>query len=271
MPSAGSRTRHSFDKHRQLKYFFNAGAGLDHFFNNPDMAGKLPEGMKIIRLEDAGMGQQMADFCRHQVFDWMYGFARYRDQQVRQEWRGWRERYALERPNMPVGVLGLGVLGTAVARSFSADGFKVYGYARTPRQVEGVEFEPDLHRFLQKTRVLIILAPSTAETQHIIRAETLAMMPKGAYLINIARGALVNEPDLIAALDSGHLDGACLDVFEQEPLPAGHPLWTHPKVVVTPHASAPTLVHPALDQILAKIARLEKGLPITGLADASNS
>ncbi len=260
-----------FSKHPRLKAFFNMGAGLDYFFNTAEMVGKVPEQVPIIRLEDAGMAQQMSDYCRHQVLDWMYGFARYRDQQTRSEWRGWRERHALDRSQMSIGVFGLGVLGAAVARAFASDGFTVAGYARTPQVIEGVRFEGNLDAFLGASRVLILLAPATAQTHHVVRAETLSKMPKDSYVINLARGALLNEPDLIAALDTGHLAGACLDVFEQEPLPLTSPLWQHSKVVVTPHSSAPTLMRPAADQILSKLARMESGLSVTGLANRSNS
>jgi glyoxylate/hydroxypyruvate reductase len=260
-----------FQRHPQLKAFFNMGAGLDYFFDNPEMLGLVPEHVPIIRLEDAGMGLQMADYCRHQVFDWMYNFARYRAQQARSEWRGWRERHALDRSQVTVGVLGLGILGSAVAQAFARDGFTVSGYARTPRQVEGVRYVSDLQTFLAGSRVVIVLAPATPDTRHILRAETLAMMPQGAYLINLARGALLNEPDLVAALDSGHLAGACLDVFETEPLPTVSPLWSHPNVVITPHSSAPTLMRPSAQQIMKKIALMAAGKSITGIANRSNS
>jgi glyoxylate/hydroxypyruvate reductase len=260
-----------FARHPKFKAFFNMGAGLDYFFNNPDMVGKLPGQVPIIRLEDAGMAQQMTDYCRHQVLEWMYGFARYRDQQTRSEWRGWRERHAIDRSQMSIGVFGLGMLGGAVARAFANDGFTVTGYARTARTIEGVKFEGNLNSFLAASRVLILLAPATAATHHVVRAETLAVLPKEAYVINLARGALVNEADLLAALNAGHLAGACLDVFEQEPLPVDSPLWTHPKVVVTPHSSAPTLMRPAADQILSKLLRLDAGQAISGIADRSNS
>ena len=137
--------------------------------------------------------------------------------------------------------------------------------------VNGVRYVGDLKAFLAASRVVIALAPATPLTHHILRAETLAMLPQGAYLINLARGALLNEADLLAALDSGHLAGACLDVFETEPLPSASPLWSHPNVVVTPHSSAPTLMRPSAQQIMGKIALMAAGNPITGIANRSNS
>jgi glyoxylate/hydroxypyruvate reductase len=258
-----------FARHPRLKAFFNMGAGLDYFFDNPAMVGKVPDHVPIIRLEDAGMAQQMTDYCRHQVMEWMYDFARYRDQQARRVWRGWRERYALDRSQMPVGVLGLGKLGSAVASAFASDGFKVSGFATSPKHIEGVHFEGEFARFMAASRVLIVLAPATPQTRHIVRAETLALMPKNSYIINLARGALVNESELLSALDSGQLAGACLDVFDIEPLPVESPLWAHPKVVVTPHSSAPTLMQPAADQILSKLQKMISFTSVTGSADRS--
>lgn len=258
-----------FARHPHLKAFFNMGAGLDYFFDNPEMLGRVPDHVPIIRLEDAGMAEQMTDYCRHQVLEWMYGFARYRDQQARSEWRGWRERYALDRSQMPVGVLGLGQLGSAVARAFASDGFKVSGFASSPKVIEGVQFEGNFERFMASSKVLIILAPATPQTRHMVRAKSLAWMPKNAYIINLARGALVHEAELLSALDSGQLAGACLDVFDTEPLPVGSPFWSHPKVVVTPHSSAPTLMRPAADQILNKLLKMASFAAVSGNADRS--
>ncbi len=258
-----------FANHPHLKAFFNMGAGLDYFFDNPAMVGRVPDHVPIIRLEDAGMAQQMTDYCRHQVLEWMYDFARYRDQQARHEWRGWRERYALDRSQMPVGVLGLGKLGSSVARAFANDGFKVTGFATTPKVIEGVQFEGQLERFMAASKVLIVLAPATPLTRHIVRAETLAMMPRSSYVINLARGALVNESELVSALDSGQLAGACLDVFDTEPLPVDSPFWSHPKAIVTPHSSAPTLMRPAADQILSKLQKMLSFAVVSGNADRS--
>ena len=109
------------------------------------------------------------------------------------------------------------------------------------------------------------LLPLTQDTERLLDGVRLSRLPRGAYLVNVARGALVVDAELIALLDNNHLAGATLDVFRDEPLPAGHPFWHHPRVVLTPHVSAMTLVEESVAQIAAKIRQLEAGLPITGI------
>ena len=253
-----------FAAHPQIKAFFNAGAGVDYFLNNPEVTALIPPALPIIRLEDAGMAQQMIDYCRHQVLDWMYSSSIYQEQQQRQVWI---EQAAPRRADFPIGVFGLGVLGAALAQSFARDGFPVLGHARRHKLIEGVHFEPQLESFLAKTKILILLAPATAQTRHVMHEASFALLPRGAYLINVARGALVHEPSLLKALDGGHLKAACLDVFEQEPLPAANPLWRHPRIRITPHSSAATHIDEAAKQILKKIIALQAGENVSGKVD----
>ena len=121
--------------------------------------------------------------------------------------------------------------------------------------------------FLQQARVLVCTLPSTPDTAGILDRRTLAQLPAGAHVVNIARGSLVVDADLLSLLDSGHLAGATLDVFSEEPLPADHPFWHHPRVIVTPHISAMTLISESVAQIAAKIRRLEQGLEVDGRVD----
>jgi len=122
-------------------------------------------------------------------------------------------------------------------------------------------------RFLGLTQVLILLAPRTPETENLMDARALAALPRGAWLINVARGALVVDADLVSALDSGHLSGAILDVFREEPMPVDHAFWHHPRVQITPHVSAPTQVEVSAAQVAANIGRLMRGEPLRGLVD----
>ena len=121
--------------------------------------------------------------------------------------------------------------------------------------------------FLAATRVLVNLMPLTPETENILNHATLSQLQPGGYLINVARGKHLVEEDLITLIDSGHLAGATLDVFRQEPLPAGHPFWQHPKITVTPHTSARTLREESIAQIVGKIQALQRGEPINGVVD----
>ena len=115
------------------------------------------------------------------------------------------------------------------------------------------------------------MLPLTPATRGLLCRQTLARLPPGAYVVNVARGALVVESDLLALIDSGHLAGAMLDVFENEPLPAAHPFWHHPGITVTPHISAVTSIAESVAQIAAKIRRFEAGMPISGVVDVARS
>jgi glyoxylate/hydroxypyruvate reductase A len=187
----------------------------------------------------------------------------------------WRPHAAADRVDWPIGVFGLGVLGRQVAAAFAADGFTVNAYARSAGNREpnvrlffdtggsSSEFEA----FMGASRVLIILAPLTPATQDSFNRTTLRLLPQSSYVINVARGGLLVDEALLELLDAEHLAGATLDVFRQEPLPPQHPFWKHPKVRVTPHVAAETLVGPAARQIAEKIWRLERREPVSGLVE----
>jgi len=162
----------------------------------------------------------------------------------------------------------LGKLGAHVAQAVASIGYPVAGWARRSREIDGVEIfhgAEQFNAFLARSRVLVNLLPLTPETEGIINADSLAGLKPNAVVINIARGGHVVDADLLAALDSGHVQAAVLDVFRQEPLPAEHPYWHHPKVRVTPHISAATLEAEAAEQISEGIRRLENGEQANGL------
>jgi glyoxylate/hydroxypyruvate reductase A len=242
-----------FSNQPRLRAFFTTGAGVEHVIHNPNLPPDLP----IVRVEDAGMGPQMVDYCRYEVLNWMQR----RDEYAAQQAAGvWKQRSFSSREEWPIGVFGLGVLGRQVATAFAADGFPVNTYSRS--------HGPDrFEAFMRATRVLTILAPLTPETQDKFDLATLQLLPAGAYVINIARGKLIVDEALLELLDSGHLAGAALDVFRQEPLPPEHRYWTHPKVRITPHVAAITPIGPASKQIVEKIQRLARNEAITGMVD----
>lgn len=252
-----------FEAHPGLQAFFSAAAGVEHVLRNPGLPATLP----VVRLEDAGMGLQMVEFACHEVFRLR---GRHADYERQQRECVWRELAPMPREQLRIGVFGLGVLGTRVAQALASFEYPVAGYSRTPRQVTGIRSytgASELEAFLARTDVLILLAPLTEATRGILDARRLALLPKGAWLINLARGGLVDDNALLAALDSGQLAGASLDVFSTEPLPADHRYWRHPKVRLTPHISALTLVPEGADQVVAKIAQLESGQPVSGCVD----
>ncbi len=246
-----------------LRAIFALGAGVDSILT----AGDLPSSVPLVRIEDAGMAQQMVEYSLYAVLHTFRGFGRYHDDQTR---RQWAPRPAGEHRNFPVGVLGLGVLGRAVAQGLAALDFPVHGWSRTRARLPGVTCHsgPEgLRNTLTASNVLIVLLPLTHQTRGLLDAETLSLLPDGACLVNLARGPLVVEQDLLDALDRGPLAHAFLDVFSTEPLPPDHPFWHHRAVSVTPHVAALTPVAPAAQQIAQKILQLQQGLPVTGIVD----
>ena len=172
----------------------------------------------------------------------------------------------LEAPaeHVTVGLMGLGVLGRACADALRPLGYRLRGWSRRARTVEGVEVfaGPDrVSAFLDGLDILVCLLPLTDETRGLINQETLARLAPGAAVLNAARGQHIVDADLLAALESGHVSRAVLDVFDPEPLPDDHPFWTHPRVILTPHIAAETLVEPACDQVARTIDRLDRGDP----------
>jgi glyoxylate/hydroxypyruvate reductase len=251
-----------FDTQPALKAVFNIGAGVNAILALP----RVP-GIPIIRLEDAGMAAQMADYVAHAVLRHFREFDAF---EVTAKAGEWKRRKPLRRADFPIGVLGLGALGSHVAKVMTAFDFPVLGWSNTRKHIEGVRSfhgEAQLDAFLAQTRVLVCLLPLTAQTQGIINATTLNKLLPHAYVINVARGKHLVEADLIAAIDSGQVAGATLDVFHTEPLPAEHAFWKSPKITITPHISAVTLREESVAQIAGKIQALQRGEAITGIVD----
>lgn len=250
------------DEQASLRAVWNLGAGVDALLRL-----RWRDGLPLVRLEDAGMAAQMVEYTLHALLRHYRGFEAY-ERDVREG--RWVPRRPPRRAEWPVGVLGLGVLGTAVARAVAGLGFPVHGWSRTPRTLDGVTThagDAALGDFLAASRVLVVLLPLTDATRDLLDRGRLSQLQRGGVLINLARGALVVESDLIALLDEGHLAGATLDVFREEPLPADHPLRGHPRVALTPHIAAQTLREDSVAQIAGKILAFERGEPVSGIID----
>ncbi|WGI24584.1 glyoxylate/hydroxypyruvate reductase A [Halomonas alkaliantarctica] len=250
---------HLLQEQTQLKGIINLGAGVDYLLKTPG----LPSDVPIVKLRDAGMGELMADYALYGVLHFYRSMDRYLEQQ---QSATWKSQEVVEKNQWPVGVLGLGAIGSFVANALQQAGFPVLGWSRSPKQISGVDcFHGDdgLTELLGQVRSLITILPDTAATQHILNAERLAQLPQGASVINPGRGSLIDEQALLDALgsgnQSGHLRGALLDVFHEEPLPADNPLWQHPKVIVTPHMAAPTPLNDAIDQVISYLHAFESG------------
>jgi len=251
-----------------LRAIFNLGAGVDALLAlERAHPGTLPRHVPLVRLEDSGMAQQMIEYVTHAVLRYLRRFDEY---DALQRERRWQVLDAHPRASFVVAVLGLGVLGTQVARALAALGLPVRGYSRSPKRIDGIEtFAGDeaLDACLDGAKVLVNLLPSTPATDGLLCARTFARLAPGAYLINVARGAHLVEADLLDALASGRIAAATLDVFQHEPLPADHPFWQTPRITITPHSSAETLRDEAVEQIAAKIRAFERGEPVGGIVD----
>lgn len=251
-----------FDEQPALKAIFNTGAGVDAL-----MPMQLPLMAHIVRLDDAGMAVQMAEYTVQAIVRHFRELDVYAAQMAQGQWTYRKPRL---RKDFPVGVLGLGALGERVARAVAQFEFPVLGWSRTPRFVDDVTCfsgPQQFDEFLVRSRVLVCLLPLTPQTENILNRRNLAKLQPGGYVVNVARGAHLVDEDLIALLDNGHLAGATLDVFRTEPLPAGHPFWAHPKITLTPHASARTMRDESIAQIAGKIQAMERGEPVAGMVD----
>jgi glyoxylate/hydroxypyruvate reductase A len=246
-----------------VKAIFLMGAGVDALLKFGDALPDVP----IVRLGDAGMAEQMAEYVAHAVLRYFRRFDDYERQARQGVWNPLPPRVKSE---FTVGVLGLGKLGVPVLRALRQLGFPVRGWSRTAKDLPGVECFAGmeaLDAFLAGTQVLVSLLPLTPATNNLLDRARLSKLPQGAYLINVARGAQVAEPDLLALIRAGHIAGATLDVFRNEPLPAPHPFWSEPRITITPHISALTLREEAVRQIVDKMMLLERGESIPDVVD----
>jgi glyoxylate/hydroxypyruvate reductase A len=246
----------------QLKAIFNTGAGVDAL-----MKLDLPADVPVIRLDDAGMSVQMAEYVCHALIRHFREFDAYAADTAQGKWSF---RKPLARADFPVGIMGLGVLGERVARAVAQFDFPVNGWSQSVKTVPGVQCfagRAQLGDFLAASRVLVCLLPLTSDTQDVLNHTHLSQLQSGGYVINVARGAHLVDADLLSLLNNCHLAGATLDVFRTEPLPPEHPFWMHPKITVTPHTSARTLRSESIAQIVGKIAALERGEPVAGVVD----
>jgi glyoxylate/hydroxypyruvate reductase A len=250
-----------------LRAVFNLGAGVDAI---APLLHRLHPGVPLIRLEDAGMGRQMADYVAEGVLHAYRRMADYAEQQAQQRWQ---PLPLPPRASFRVGFLGLGQMGAAAARRVAAMEFPILACTRSgdARAAGGLSCPvyalPQLDEFLAQTRVLVVLLPLTADTRGLLDYAALSHLPPGAHLINASRGAVIDQADLLDLLHGGQIGSALLDVFATEPLPADDPLWRHPRVRITPHVAAQTLVGPAAAQVMRKIAAIERGETPSGVVD----
>jgi glyoxylate/hydroxypyruvate reductase A len=252
-----------------LEAIFSLGAGVDHLFKDK----KLPEDVPVVRVVDPDLTTRMSEYV---VMHCLMALRRVRVYDGFQRERQWTDlRDQPQASDIQVGLLGMGVLGQDSAAKLKAMGFRVAGWSRRPKEVAGVTMhhgEEGLDALVASSDILVAMMPLTPDTAGFLNAKLFAKLPKaeaigGPVLINVGRGGLQVETDIVAALDDGTLGAAVLDVFETEPLPEASPLWLHPKVTVTPHNSAISSPPAIVAYVAAQIAAHQAGGELTNVVD----
>ncbi len=246
-----------FAPYRQLKLLVNLGAGVDSLVGRDD----LPD-IPIVRLSDPDMARMMAGYVLFAVLRYARDIPAF---ERAQRERRWHYLHPREPASIRVGVLGLGELGAYAARELARQGFDVRGWSRSPKALDGIHCVSGaqaLDAFLASSDILVVMLPLTPETHGLLDAQRLARLPPGCALINVSRGAIVDQPALTAALQSGQIAHATLDVFDREPLPPDDALWGMENVLITPHLASVAIPASAARQVADNIQRVMRGEPV---------
>lgn len=249
-----------FTPYTRLKAVLNLWAGVE------DVVGNTTLTVPLTRMVDHGLTQGMVEWVTGHTLRYHLGI----DVHINGQDGVWRKDIPPLAQDRKVTVLGLGALGAAVSQALVGLGFDVTGWSRSAKTVDGVQClhgPAGLTAALETAEILILLLPNTQATENTLRAETLALMPKGARVINPGRGPLINDHDLLTALESGQIAHATLDVFRVEPLPIEDPYWAHPNVTVTPHIASETRPTTASQIVADNIRRAEAGQPLLHVVD----
>jgi len=247
-----------------LRALLSLGAGINQL-NLSSLTRQAP----LARLVDNSLTQTMVEYARAAVLRYHRNLHLF-EQHSRQ--RIWQFATPLLAQQRTIGVLGLGELGSAIALALASDGFKVQGFSRSPKKLQGVichSGEQGLYRLAAEVDMLINVLPLTPETQGVLNSQLFKRFTQPVFLINIGRGAHLNEEDLLAALNAGQIEAATLDVTQIEPLPAESPLWNHPKVLITPHVAGLSNPEQAAVHLAENIRRAMQGKPLLNQVDFS--
>jgi glyoxylate/hydroxypyruvate reductase len=245
-----------------LKILFSVGAGVDHL----DLSS-VPEQVQVVRMVEPGIVNGMIEYVCMSVLALHRNLLDYVNQQARCVWR---EIKVVPASTRRVGVMGLGVLGQAVLDRLGVFGYARYGWSRSIKHLPGVTCyagSEALHEFLGQCDVLVCQLPLTAATVGILDRRLFAALPRGAALINVGRGAQLVSRDLLDALEAGQISTAILDVCEPEPLPASHPFWRHPRILLTPHIACMTQPLSAAEVLIENLRRAQRGEPLHDAID----
>lgn len=257
---APSSPLQDFTPFTRCKAVLNLWAGVERIVGNPTLTQPLT------RMVDPGLTEGMVEWVVGHALRHHLGM----DRHIVNPGHDWIPACPPLARQRPVAMLGLGALGLAAARALQALNFPVTGWSRSPKTIPGLTClsgPEGLARVLSSAAIVVTLLPRTPETENILNAETLALLPPGAFLLNPGRGPLIEDQALLAALASGQVAHATLDVFRIEPLPKDHPFWAHPQVTVTPHIAADTRPHSAARVLVENIRRAEAGAPLLHLVD----
>lgn len=252
-----------FENYPNLKVVASMGAGVRSILDCPS----LPKNVSVTKVVQQEHQRDMAEFVLSLSLAHMRRLNTYFQYQTEGKWR---PRSYQRTANTTVGIMGFGAIGQVMADLFLKTGFKVTGWSRTPKQVKGVQGfygENQKKDFLKTAQILICVLPLTADTKGILNREVFQNLPQSAFVINVGRGAELNETDLIWAIDEGHLSGAALDVFQTEPLPESHPFWKHEKIMITPHIAGNTHPDLAAKDVLLNYKALKTGKPFKHVID----
>ncbi len=254
---APSAPLQDFTPFTRCKAVLSLWAGVERIVGNATLTQPL------CRMVDTGLTEGMVEWVVGHTLRHHLGM----DRHIVNPGHDWDPACPPLARERPVAMLGMGALGLAAARALTALNFPVTGYSRTAKDIPGIPTTTDLRHALTRARIVITLLPKTPETENLLNAETLALLPQGAVILNPGRGPLIDDTALLAALDSGQVGHATLDVFRTEPLPKDHPFWTHPNVTVTPHIAADTRASGAAKVLVENIRRGETGEPFLNLVD----
>lgn len=246
-----------------LKAFLSLGAGVDHIL----ALRERPSGIPIVRLGDPALRTGMIEYVLYNVLKFHRRFPEYEEQHRKSLWIEREQTLPFKRT---VGIMGLGSLGAGCAEALVSLGFDVVGWSRRKKTINkvGCFYGPQaLDLFLAQSEIVVCLLPLTADTREILNEANMRKLPRGAFVINAARGGHLVEDALLKLLDSNHIAGAALDVFEKEPLPKDHPFWFHPKVTITPHVAALVDYESASAVIANTIRRSLDGRPLLNVID----
>lgn len=248
-------------KFPHLKCISSVGAGVDFILSDPE----LPKDLPVVRLVDKNLIRDMTQYIVWAVLNHARHFDFYQQSQTR---KLWAPRSLTQQPK--IGIMGSGQLGSDAAVKLTQLGFQVSTFSQSPQTLHDIAHfygKNQLNAFLSNANILICLLPLTPDTRHILNRKLFEQLPPGAYLINVARGNHLVEADLIAAILSNQLSGACLDVFATEPLPETNPLWRQAHVIITPHIASTTDTHSVAPQIVENYRRVLAGQPLLNLVN----